>query len=214
MDLARYVVEAVLTEGRSVRAVASATGCSKSWMHRRVTRFREEGEDGLVPRRRGPALAPNQTPADVEDAVVGIRKALVDEGLDAGAATTAVFLGRAGILVPGRATIHRILVRRGLVVPQPQKRPRSSWQRFEAALPNECWQSDMTHWHLRSGRHVEIVTFLDDYSRVVVACEAMAVATAAEASSSSSLHSGSPSSSASPITPGHRASSSASHARL
>jgi hypothetical protein len=34
------------------------------------------------------------------------------------------------------------------VTPQPQKRPRSSWTRFESDLPNETWQSDMTHWHL------------------------------------------------------------------
>src|SRR5262249_36774346 len=66
--------------------------------------------------------------------------------------------------------------RRGFVTPQPQKRPRSSWQRFEATLPNECWQSDMTHWHLDHGTHCEIINFIDDYSRAVLASIAVTTA--------------------------------------
>ncbi len=69
-----------------------------------------------------------------------------------------------------RATIHRILVRAGAVVPDPSKRPRSSYIRFEAALPNECWQSDFTHYRLTApagtpGVDVEIISWLDDHSR-------------------------------------------------
>jgi hypothetical protein len=44
--------------------------------------------------------------------------------------------------VPSVSTIWRVLRRRGFVVPHPHKRPRSSWIRFEATLPNECWQSE------------------------------------------------------------------------
>ena len=40
MDLAKYCVDAVLVEGRSVRAVAAATGRSKSWVHRHVALYR------------------------------------------------------------------------------------------------------------------------------------------------------------------------------
>jgi hypothetical protein len=50
--------------------------------------------------------------------------------------------------VPAISTIWRILKRRGFVTPQPHKRPRSSWKRFCAELPNPCWQADVTHWHL------------------------------------------------------------------
>ncbi|HUA94332.1 MAG TPA: IS481 family transposase [Acidimicrobiales bacterium] len=180
MDLALYAVQAVLVEGRSLRAVAAATGRSKSWVHRHVERFRAGGEDALAPRKRGPKTAPNQTSPEIEDAVVALRKQLGELGLDAGASTIAYHLGRAGLAVPGRATIHRILVRRGFVVAQPQKRPRSSWERFEAALPNECWQSDVTHWQLAGERHVEIVNFIDDHTRAVMASVALEVATAAD----------------------------------
>ena len=76
------------------------------------------------------------------------RKHLDDAGFDAGARTIRYHLSQATVAVPALSTIHRVLRRRGFVTPQPQKRPRSSWIRFEARQPNECWQSDMTHWHL------------------------------------------------------------------
>jgi len=180
MDLALYAVQAVLVEGRSVRDVAAATGRSKSWVQRHCALYRVGGEPALVPRKRGPKVAPNQTPAGVEDVILRLRKELSELGLDAGARTIAYHLGTQGIDVPAVSTIHRILVRRGFVTPQPQKRPRSSWQRFEADLPNECWQTDMTHWRLEGDCHVEIVNFIDDYSRAVLASVAVPVATATE----------------------------------
>ena len=73
---------------------------------------------------------------------------------------------------PSISTIQRILTRRGFVTPAPKKRPKSSYTRFVAELPNECWQSDMTHWHLEDGTPVEILTFLDDHSRLVLALRA------------------------------------------
>jgi putative transposase len=82
--------------------------------------------------------------------------------------------------VPSLSTIHRVLRRRGLVIDQPKKRPRSSWIRSEADLPNECWQSDMTHWHV-GGDKVEILHFVDDCSRAVLGSLVVAVATAADA---------------------------------
>jgi hypothetical protein len=64
------------------------------------------------------------------------------------------------------------------VVPQPHKRPRSSWTRFEAQLPNECWQSDVTHWKLADGSDVEIINVIDDHSRLCVSSRAVRVAMA------------------------------------
>jgi len=65
-----------------------------------------------------------------------------------------------------------VLSRRGFVIPQPHKRPRSSWRRFTAELPNECWQADITHWQLIDHRglenEVEILNIIDDHSRLLV----------------------------------------------
>jgi len=180
MDLAKYCVEAVLAEGRSIRQVAAATGTSKSWVHRKVAAYRVGGAPALEPGKRGPKVPANLLAASREDEIVAWRKHLCDSGLDAGADTIAWHLRAAGRTPPSVSTIHRVLRRRGLVTAQPQKRPRTSWTRFEADLPNECWQSDMTHWHLDGEVPVEIINFIDDHSRAVLASVAVDVATAAK----------------------------------
>ena len=66
------------------------------------------------------------------------------------------------------------------MVPQPQKRPRSSLIRFEAELPNEMWQADITHWRLAGGQDVEILNMIDDHSRLFLASRAFPTAKAAD----------------------------------
>jgi transposase InsO family protein len=179
MDLAQYAVTAVLVEGRSVRAVAASTGRSKSWVQRHVALYREGGEAALAPRRRGPQTALNRTAPQIEDAIVAMRKELDDQGHYAGARTIRYHLAALGD-APALTTIHRVLVRRGFVTAQPQKRPRTSWLRFESDLPNETWQSDMTHWHLENDEPIEIINFIDDYSRAVLCSSVVKVATSAD----------------------------------
>ena len=178
MDLARYVVDAVLLEGRSYREVASAHGVSKSYVGKLVGRFREGGYQALAPRSRAARQIPHRTPDATEDEIVALRKELTDQGLDAGAQTIHYHLSLRHEHVPSVSTIWRVLRRRGFVTPQPHRRPRSSWTRFEAQLPNECWQSDVTHWRLRDGTEVEIVNFIDDHSRLAVASRVLPRATA------------------------------------
>ena len=178
MDLARYVVEAVVLEGRSYREVARAHGVSKSWVGKVVGRFREGGYEAIGPRSRAPGTVPHRTPAELEDEIVSLRKELCDLGVDAGAATIAYHLSLRRGRIPSVSTIWRVLRRRGFILPQPHKRPRSSWVRFEADLPNECWQSDVTHWRLGDDTEVEIVNFIDDHSRLAVASRVLRIATA------------------------------------
>ncbi len=177
MDLGRYVVEAVVLEGRSYREVAQALGISKSWVAKIVGRYRVGGEEAIKPRPRTAHHIPHRTPVELEDQIVRLRKQLAEQGFDAGAQTIHYHLSAGGDQVPSVSTIWRVLSRRGLVVPQPHKRPRSSWVRFEAQLPNQCWQSDATEWKLADGRGVQIVNFLDDYSRLLLASTAVGVAT-------------------------------------
>jgi transposase InsO family protein len=177
VELARYVVEAVTRQGRSIREVAAAHGVSKSWVAKVVARARAGDPPG--PRPRVARRIPNRTPAQIEDRVVALRKRLTEDGFDAGAATIQSYLQRDGGPVPSTSTIWRILRRRGFVTPQPHKRPRSSWKRFEAALPNECWQSDATHWRLADDTEVEIINVIDDHSRVCIASRAVPVTSAA-----------------------------------
>ena len=181
MDLAHYVVEAVVLEGRSYREVARAHGVSKSWVAKLVARYREGGESALAPRSKAPKRIPHRTPDALEDEIVGLRKELSDLGVDAGALTIHAHLARRHDEVPSVSTIWRVLRRRGFVVPQPHKRPKSSWRSFEADLPNECWQSDVTHWHLADETGVEIINVIDDHSRLAVAARVSERTSAPEA---------------------------------
>ena len=70
------------------------------------------------------------------------------------------------------ATVSRYLARQGLVTPDPSKRPKSSYIRFAAEQPNECWQSDFTHYPLAGGQDTEILTWLDDHSRYALSLTA------------------------------------------
>lgn len=178
MDLGRYLVDAVVIEGRSYRQVAKAHGVSKSLVAKLVTRFRQGGYEAIVPRSRAPNATPHRTPPDVEDRIVAVRKELAEAGFDAGAHTIHYHLSRELDTVPSVSTIWRVLRRRGFVTPQPHKRPRSSWVRFEADLPNECWQSDVTHWNLDDGSDVEICNVIDDHSRLCIASRVFSVTTA------------------------------------
>ena len=172
MAMARLVVTAVLEEGRSKSEVARDYGVSRRWVITLVQRFLAEGEAGLVPRSRRPRRSPNRTPGDLEDEIVAIRKELDQAGHEAGAATIAFHLERRHGRTPAVSTIWRILTARGFVTPQPHKRPKSSYVRFEAEQPNERWQIDITHWPLADGTDIEILNVIDDHSRLCVASTA------------------------------------------
>jgi transposase InsO family protein len=171
MEIATYLVTAVLVEGQSVRAVARDHGVSKTWLYELLARYEAEGEAGLVPRSKRPHSSPSKIAHLFEDEIVRIRKDLEAAGLDAGPETIEVHLARARRRgrVPSRSTIYRVLKARGFVVAEPHKRPRSSWIRFCADLPNECWQMDVTHVTLSNGTEVEVLNMIDDHSRLCVA---------------------------------------------
>ena len=169
MDLARYLVDAVVVDHRSLREVARAHGVSKSWVAVLVMRYRSGGYDALAPRSKRPKTSPTRTDVDIESAIVRIRKELLEDGLDAGPTTIAWHLQQQHIARPAVSTIWRILTRRGFITPEPKKRPHTSYIRFEAALPNECWQADTTHWTLADGTDVEILDIIDDHSRMIIA---------------------------------------------
>jgi transposase InsO family protein len=169
------VVTAVRVEGRTKSEVARDYRVSRRWVHELIRRYDAQGEAGLEPRSRRPRRSKHQTSPAVEDEIVKLRKALSEEGLDAGAHTIAFHLHRRHGSSPAPSTIWRILQRRGFITPQPQKRPKSSFIRFQADQPNERWQADITHWRTGDGTSVEILNILDDHSRLLVGSEARAV---------------------------------------
>jgi transposase InsO family protein len=159
-------------------------GISRQTFYKWKARYEADGFDGLVERSRRPLSSPTQTPGEVEELVVRIRKELDDFGSDNGPWSIRQQLSarvESSDQLPSEATIWRLLKRRGLVVVEPRKRPRSSWKRFVWERPNDLWQIDSTHWALADGTVVEIINIIDDHSRVCAASMAMPVCTCASA---------------------------------
>jgi len=183
MSKARLVITAVTVEKRPVAEVVRDYGVARSWVYELLARYRDEGEAAFAPRSRRPQSSPGATPAASVELVLRLRKQLTEAGLDAGADTIGWHLSHHHRITLSRATINRILIRNGAATPDPSKRPKSSYIRFEAEQPNETWQSDFTHYRLtnpdgRPGADVEVISWLDDHSRYVLHVSAHARVTA------------------------------------
>ena len=167
----RVIVEAVLS-GKSQREVAALYGVSQPRVSQLVAAWRGGGWEALEPRSCRPRSNPNATAPEVVDRVLALRASLIADGADAGPHTIAVLLARDLAAPPSVTTIWRILTRAGAITPEPRKRPKRSWVRFAADLPNECWQADFTHWTLADGRDAEVLIWLDDHSRFIISATA------------------------------------------
>jgi transposase InsO family protein len=170
MSLARVAVLQIVSKQLSVTAAAAEYGFSRRHLHRLLARYREGGLEALEPRSRRPRTNPLATSDELRERVIELRGRLSADGLDAGPVTIAWHLEREGLPAPSTSTIRRILHQAGLITPEPRKRPRSSYLRFEMAQPNEMWQSDFIHWRLADETDVEILNWLDDHSRYLLSC--------------------------------------------
>lgn len=161
----------------NVSAFCREHGISRDTFYQWRRRYQAEGLDGLEAKSRAPKNSPHRVGDAIEEAIITLRKELEELGADHGPATIQWHLGRRRLrAVPSEATIWRVLVRRGFVVPEPRKRPKSSYCRFVASAPNELWQADSTDWTIATGV-VKILSFLDDHSRVALRVKALAAAT-------------------------------------
>jgi transposase InsO family protein len=170
MSKARLVITALFVEHQAPAEVASRYGVHRAWVYKLKARYEAEGDAALEPRSRRPHTSPGAIAPSTVDLVLRIRKELGAGGHDAGPETIAWHLAQHHDVTVSRATVHRILTRHGAVTPEPKKRPKSSYIRFEAAMPNETWQSDFTHYRLtrpdgQPGADVELITWLDDCTR-------------------------------------------------
>ena len=170
-----------------VAATCRDLGVSRSTFYKYAARFAERGVDGFFPDSRRPHRSPTTVGVQVEEAIVRARKELLELGLDAGASSVLGWLadrsgtGPAGGW-PSRATVHRVLLRRGMVRPQPAKRPlRSAVRRFAERTANGMWQMDGFVVDLADGTPVVVIQILDDCTRLDLACHVAASENAQDA---------------------------------
>jgi hypothetical protein len=177
-ELAVLVARRAAGERFNVRAACAGLGVDPKTFYKYLARFKAEGVEGFYPRSRRPVSSPARLSAVVEDAIVRARKELEGQGWDAGAEQIAFWIADhpqhwpPGAAVPSRASINRVLQRRGQLVAVPQRRPRRSHHRFEAAAPNSMWQMDGFQVTLAQGQVVMVLQIIDDCSRLDLALRA------------------------------------------
>ena len=157
MRLARFLVEAVVFGKQSPNRLVREHPISRGWFYELLARYRRDGLAALESKSHRPAACPHQVDQTVVDAILELRAELSAAGLDAGPQTILHHLTARFPSPPSRVTVWRILKRQGLITPEPHKRPKASFVRFEAELPNELWQTDATEWHLADSSKVEIL---------------------------------------------------------
>ena len=182
MSTARLVLTALLVDRQTPAEVAARYGVHRSWVYKLKARYQADGEAAFEPRSRRPKTSPTATPPASVALIVQLREKLTTAGLDAGPDTIAWHLAHHHGTTVSASTISRDLTRAGLVTPAPKKRPKSSYVRFAATMPNKTWQSDFTHYRLTHpgstpGPDAEILTWLDDCTRYALSVTAHAPVT-------------------------------------
>ena len=175
--LRNKALAAAINDGESVAGAARRYGVSRQRAYKIKRRWDADGDSGLPPRSRAARTIANRTDAVPASRIVELRKQLEKDGPDAGAESIAAGPEREGVRPPANSTIHRILVSAGPVRPEPGKRPKASYTRFEASPPDEPRQSDFTHWPIATVPGAVVVSRLDDRSRNLLHARAFATVT-------------------------------------
>lgn len=149
-------------------------GISRKTGYKIVARHAELGMAGLADGSRAPKTHPNQSPPEVEAAVLRVRKAHPTWGSKKILAT--LDRERPDEIWPARSTIDAILKRAGVVEPRGKRirRQPSAPPFVEAAASNDVWSMDYKGWfRVGDGTRCDPLTVNDAFSRASIVCHAM-----------------------------------------
>ncbi|WP_300605988.1 IS481 family transposase [Trebonia sp.] len=168
----RYRAVMEVLDGSPVSEVAVRYGVSRQSVYSWRDRYAAGGIDGLRDGSRRPRTSPSRLPAEVEALVCELRRTHPRWG----ARRIAFEVGQRGAdRAPSRATVHRVLERNGLVVPQAQRHKRK-YRRWQRETPMALWQLDLVGGvYLAGGRECKLLSGIDDHSRFVVCAAVLAV---------------------------------------
>jgi transposase InsO family protein len=178
----RYRAVMAVLDGARVSEVAAEVGVSRQSLHSWLVRYGEAGLAGLADRSRRPRSSPGRASAVVEARVCELRRAHPKWG----AQRIVHELMRGPALsepLPSRATVHRILVRHGLVIARARRRKRSDYVRWQRSAAMQLWQLDFVYGPrlvdpvTGEVREARIVTGVDDHSRFCVIARVLERAT-------------------------------------
>ena len=172
----RYKAVMEVLDGATVVDVARRNGVARQTVHDWMRRYASGGLGGLADRSSRPERCPHQMSAEVEAAIVELRRAHSGWG----PMTILDRLAKAGVdPLPGRSSVYRALVRHSLIEPTRRKRRREDYKRWERSRAMELWQMDIVGgFHLADGTELKMVSGIDDHSRFCVCGRLIARATA------------------------------------
>ena len=149
-------------------------GISRKTGYKILARHAELGLAGLADASRAPKTHPNQSPPEVEAAVLRVRKAHPTWGSKKILAT--LDRERPDETWPVRSTVDAILKRAGVVEPRGRRRRRQPTAPpvIEATAPNDVWSMDYKGWfRVGDGTRCDPLTVNDVCSRASLVCKAM-----------------------------------------
>ncbi len=167
MTMADWRLEVLLQAERgeqTVTEICAQHEISRDTFYRWRRRLATAGIQGLVNRDPIPIHQPRRIARPLEELICSMRRSHPRWG----ARTIRARLLRQGVPAPSESTIHRVLKRNFLVVPQPHKKPRKLLRRFEREEPNDLWQIDAKTVILNDGSEASVTSILDDHARFML----------------------------------------------
>lgn len=149
-------------------------GISRKTGYKLLGRYRAGGPEGLRDRSRAAHTRPNQTPSDVEGAILRVRQRFPTWG----SKKILAWLEREtpDLELPARSTVDAILKRAGVVEPRRRRRrqPHQGRPVIEVDRPNAAWSMDYKGWfRVGDGTRCDPLTVNDMHSRLSIACRAL-----------------------------------------
>jgi transposase InsO family protein len=169
----KFVV--AVQSGRStMRELCQRFGISRKTGYKILSRYEDQGIDGLRDRSRAPSEHPNQTSPALEAAILRTRRAHPTWGSKKILAV--LERDHPSDEWPARSTVDAILKRAGVVEPRrmrPRRQP-SAPPLVAARAPNDVWSIDYKGWfRVGDGTRCDPLTVNDLHSRASLECRAM-----------------------------------------
>ncbi len=164
-DQRRQAVEAFHKSNMNIEDFARVWGVGHNSLRAWVTRYEEEGPQGLEKRPYGSVGRPRRP--GMREEIAEVHRKYPDFGLR----KVRDFLARFHGVRVSTGSVRNTLQEKGLDTSRPRKRRRKIQppRRFERARAGELWQTDITSFVLtRRSQRVYLTVFLDDYSRYIV----------------------------------------------
>jgi transposase InsO family protein len=158
----------------SMKALCARFGVSRETGYVWLRRYRQYGLPGLEEVNRAPERHPNQTPASIEEAVLGLRQAHMTWGPRK--LKSILQRDQPGRGWPAVSTMGEIVKRAGLVVARKKRRRTDPYTEplAHAVAANRVWCADFKGWfRAGDGSRIDPLTITDACSRYLLRSQAV-----------------------------------------